>query len=166
MKHREAYCLMNYRCEACGAEEVLWNSRDGVTPFSIPCISCGADSLTGMTHVHFERDRLAPLYSPRPGQRYFADMSPERARAAANRNADRLVSMGRIPSNDRNRVSDDLFRDYYRDGTAPDILRVPTPRPPIPTQVTIAPRGYSWHGDRLQKDELGTLTRKPQAKGD
>lgn len=45
-------------------------------------------------------------------------------------------------------------------------LRVPTPRPPIPTQVTIAPRGYSWHGDRLQKDELGTLTRKPQAKGD
>ena len=37
---------------------------------------------------------------------------------------------------------------------------------PIPTAVTVAPRGYSWHGDRLQKDELGTLTRKPQAKGD
>lgn len=37
---------------------------------------------------------------------------------------------------------------------------------PIPTAVTVAPRGYSWHGDRLQKDELGTLTRNPQAKGD
>ena len=166
MKHPEAYCLMNYRCESCGAEEVLWNSRDGVTPFSIPCISCGADSLTGMIHVRFDLDRRAPLYSPLPGQRYFADMSPERARAAANRNADRLVSMGRIPSNDRNRVSDDLFRDYYRDGTEPDILRVSAPRPPIPTQVTIAPRGYSFHGGQLQKDELGTLTRKPQAKGD
>ncbi len=129
MKHREAYCLMNYRCEACGAEEVLWNSRDGVTPFSIPCISCGADGLTGMIHVRFDLDLRAPLYSPFPGQRYFADMSPERARAAANRNADRLVSMGRVPSNDRNRVSDDLFRDYFRDGTAPDILQVPDPRP-------------------------------------
>lgn len=166
MKHREAYCLMNYRCEACGAEEVLWNSRDGVTPFSIPCISCGADGLTGMIHVHFDLDRRAPLYSPFPGQRYFADMSPERARAAANRNADLLVSMGRVQSNDRNRVSDDLFRDYFRDGTAPDILRVPDPRPLTPTRVTIAPRFYSWHGDRLQKDELGTLTRKPPAKGD
>jgi len=162
MKHREAYCLMNYRCETCGALEVLWNSRDGVTPFSIPCISCGADSFRGMTHVRFDLDRCAPLYSPRPGQRYFADMSPERARAAANRNADRLVSMGQIPSNDRNRVSDDLFRDYYRDGTAPDILQAPK----IPTQVTIAPRGYSWHGDRLQKDELGTVMRQPQPSGD
>ena len=37
---------------------------------------------------------------------------------------------------------------------------------PIPTAVTIAPRGYSFHGVHLQKDELGTLTRKPQAKGD
>lgn len=37
---------------------------------------------------------------------------------------------------------------------------------PIPTAVTIAPRGYSFHGGQLQKDELGTLTRKPQAKGD
>ncbi len=27
----------------------------------------------------------------------------------------------------------------------------------IPTRVTMAPRGYSWHGDRLQRDEDGTL---------
>ena len=30
--HKEAYMLMNYRCE-CGHHELIWNSRDGVTPF-------------------------------------------------------------------------------------------------------------------------------------
>jgi hypothetical protein len=27
------------------------------------------------------------------------------------------------------------------------------------TQVTIAPRGKSWHGDRLQNDDLGSLVK-------
>ena len=36
-KHAEAFCLMKYRCEKCGQAEVVWNSRDGVTPFIINC---------------------------------------------------------------------------------------------------------------------------------
>ena len=36
-KHAEAYCLMKYKCEKCGKTEILWNSRDGVTPFMIKC---------------------------------------------------------------------------------------------------------------------------------
>ena len=157
MKHREAYCLMNYRCEKCGAEEVILNSRDGVTPFCIPCASCGASGLDAMSHVRFDQDRRARFYVPQPGQRYFVDMTRERAREFASRNADRLVSIGCVPSNDRNRVSDDLFREYYRDGAAPDILTAPDR--PIPTQVTIAPRGYSWHGAQLVHDELGSVMR-------
>ena len=31
----------------------------------------------------------------------------------------------------------------------------------IPTEITIAPRGHSFHGDKLQKDELGSVV-KPQ----
>ena len=30
--------------------------------------------------------------------------------------------------------------------------------PSIPTRIAIAPRGWSFHGTRLQKDEGGTLT--------
>lgn len=32
----------------------------------------------------------------------------------------------------------------------------------IPTALTVAPRGYSFHGSRMVKDELGTLTRQPE----
>ena len=32
------------------------------------------------------------------------------------------------------------------------------PTAPIPTAFTIAPRGYSFHGGQLQKNELGSLT--------
>lgn len=39
-KHAEAYCLMKYKCEKCGKTEILWNSRDGVTPFMIKCEKC------------------------------------------------------------------------------------------------------------------------------
>lgn len=35
----------------------------------------------------------------------------------------------------------------------------------IPTQITIAPRGYSWHGTKLIHDELGTVMH-PTKSGD
>lgn len=119
-RHPEAWCLMRYKCEECGHLEVLWNSRDGVTPFSIPCSACN-DSM-GMTHIDFGSDQRLPLYRPDRGQRYFANMTRERAREHANRNADQLVSIGRIAENERNQVARRLFESYYGDGTQPDIL--------------------------------------------
>ena len=35
--HTEAFRLMRYRCERCGFVEVIWNSRNGATPFTIDC---------------------------------------------------------------------------------------------------------------------------------
>ena len=39
-KHKEAYCLMRYACTNCDSKEFVWNSRDGVAPFSIKCGCC------------------------------------------------------------------------------------------------------------------------------
>lgn len=120
MKHAEAYKLMNYRCEDCGRHEVLWNSRDGVTPFSIDCPDCG-DGMS-MSHVDWNLDRFMPFLRLAKGQRYFTDMTRERAREHANRVADELVSAGRYEQADRNRVADRLYVGYYGDGHQPDIL--------------------------------------------
>lgn len=121
-KHAEAFRLMNYRCQECGHHEVLWNSRDGVTPFSIPCSKCN-DPMS-MVHVDWNLDRFAPMHhmSLSHGQRYFADMTKARARELANKNADILVSRGDIEQNDRNRTADRMFESYYGDGHTPDIL--------------------------------------------
>lgn len=119
MKHREAFHIMNYRCE-CGHHEKLWNSRDGVTPFSIPCPVCG-DGM-GMAHVDWKHDVFAPIFFPPVGSRYFADMTIERAREFAVRNVDHAISIGRIEESRRNSLIRSLTEDYFGDGHAPDIL--------------------------------------------
>src|SRR5687767_14751114 len=72
--HKEAYCLMRYRC-LCGHCETIWNSRDGVTPYSMDCPSCG--SQLGLKHVNFRDDLRRLGHKPHPGQRVFVDMTEE-----------------------------------------------------------------------------------------
>lgn len=73
----EAYCLMLYR-DTAGNEEWIWNSRDAVTPF-------GVTSRQGLEarHVEWHRDRFAPFHEPKLGDRIFANMTMETARARA-----------------------------------------------------------------------------------
>ena len=52
-KHAEAYCLMKYKCEKCRKTEILWNSRDGVTPFMINCEKCDGH----MQHTDWNEDK-------------------------------------------------------------------------------------------------------------
>lgn len=119
MKQPEAFKIMNYCCE-CGNHEKLWNSRDGVTPFSIPCSVCG-DGM-GMVHVDWHKDIFAPIFTPPAGSRYFADMTIERAREFAVRNVDQMISIGRIEENSRNSTIRRLTESYFGEGNSPDIL--------------------------------------------
>lgn len=72
-KNKEAFCLMTYKCQSCGREEEIWNSRDGVTPFSVSCKCRGI-----MNHVRWNEDLYAPAYVPSKGQRIFVDLTEER----------------------------------------------------------------------------------------
>ena|ERR1041385_231833 len=71
-RHREAFCLMQYRDRVTGEIELLWNSRDGVTPFII-------DSRQGneAEHINWRQDRCVPDFVPKPGMRIFVDASPK-----------------------------------------------------------------------------------------
>lgn len=77
-QHVEAFCLMTYACRN-GHREVIWNSRDGVTPFIVHCATCGAEA----QHVDWQRDTRIPTYQPRPGERMFVTMTPHDAEALA-----------------------------------------------------------------------------------
>ena len=67
--YRKAYCLMKYQSEDQVITEILWNSRDGVTPFIIPA----KDGETRLQHVEFEKDELAIWHVPAIGSRIFKD---------------------------------------------------------------------------------------------
>jgi len=79
--HAEAFCLMHYRGETSGEELLLWNSRDGVTPFGFRHPVTGEE----YRHVDFHRDRYAPDHRPRRGDFYFEDLTYERALARRRR---------------------------------------------------------------------------------
>lgn len=68
--HTEAFKLMTYRCKSCGFTEVLWNSRDGVTPFCITCPNCGK---LDQEHINWRDDIYMPNHIPEKGQRIFID---------------------------------------------------------------------------------------------
>ena len=73
--HREAFCLMRYATDDMTVEEILWNSRDGVTPFVI----MSRDKQHELTHVDFFLDERNALYVPPVGSRIFVDLTPEKA---------------------------------------------------------------------------------------
>ena len=65
--YAEAFCLMEYWCCACKTREIIWNSRDGLTPFQIRCRQCG----NTMVHRDFRSDVCIPNYVPFKGNRIF-----------------------------------------------------------------------------------------------
>jgi len=46
------YTVMIYKCEDCGKDELIINSRIGVTPFAVNCTLCDGT----MYHVHWDKD--------------------------------------------------------------------------------------------------------------
>lgn len=118
--HKEAFCIMTYRCKDCGFEERIWNSRDGVTPFGLACPHC-----KGHNHYHedWQNDPCNPLFRSfmRPGQRYFISLTMERARERAVRLVDHYIEIGELQVSNRNYVIGQVAKIFYQDGQAPDI---------------------------------------------
>lgn len=85
-QHGEAFMLMNYACQ-CGHREIIWNSRDGVTPFATGCPDCGECKLQ---HVDWGRDVYAPDHALHHGQQYWRDGTPDEAEAIMR---DRIVRL-------------------------------------------------------------------------
>lgn len=118
--HKEAFCLMIYRCENCGEFEQLWNSRDGVTPFIIGCKYCGGEAV----HVMWHYDECVPDYIPESGQRIFIDMTKERAEEIARK---RIEHFNKLGYNDEGDTEDpeELLKavtdDIWHNDKSPDI---------------------------------------------
>jgi hypothetical protein len=80
-EHREAWKLMMYATPDGTGREVVWNARDGEAPMVIT-LRDGREA----THVCWADDTRVPEDWDNPGQvRVFTAMTPERARARAER---------------------------------------------------------------------------------
>jgi hypothetical protein len=80
---------MQYQDEVTGEIEYLWNSRDGVTPFTIT-----SKDGNSAQHVNWEQDLYEPLHMPRIGDRVFVDLTLEHARVYRTRDVERFWDNG------------------------------------------------------------------------
>lgn len=113
---------MRYRADDGTEDELIWNSRDGVTPFCITLRS-GKEA----THVDWAADRYLPDYRPPLGSRIFVDLTESRARASARRNAEMywardVAARERYASADE--LAEILFHGYYGQPGTPDLIEV------------------------------------------
>lgn len=127
--HNEAFCLMMYECTVCGTREQIWNSRDGVTPFTIHCQrdACNEQGNLGcpMSHTDWHLDKRSPEFYPHRGMRIFIDVPEAVALAYArirwNEYLFRCEADGTEPHDLENGLQR-LFEDIYKDGRAPWIM--------------------------------------------
>jgi hypothetical protein len=123
--HGEAYRVMTYASDDGTERELIWNSRDGVTPFVIRLRS-GKEA----KHVDWDGDRYAPRHKPAPGDRIFVDLTSERAREIAAAQAQRawddpgdFGEHTRVTYDSTEQLTEVLTHEYARPG-APDLVTV------------------------------------------
>ena len=75
-KHKEAFCLMRYECDKCKHQEIIWNSRDGVTPFGTACPSCDGP----LMHAYFASDTRSVNHRLLKFQKFWRDGTKKEAK--------------------------------------------------------------------------------------
>ena len=94
--HREAFRLMQYQCTHCQKIELIYNTRDGVTPFIVNSLCCKASA----EHINWAYDLYLPNYPPPKGTRVFRNGTDDEARAIMRRRVSELRIGERNPLTD------------------------------------------------------------------
>ena len=123
-QHNEAFCLMQYQSDDSSETEIIWNSRDGVTPFVIHLRS-GKEA----RHVRWSEDHCDPDFKPPLGMRIFVDLTPQRALEQAQKNAKRyfehpeFADLARDQYGSVQELAASLADSYLQPG-APDLIEI------------------------------------------
>lgn len=119
--HPEAFCLMQYQDKTTGEVELVWNSRDGVTPFVI-FSRAGNES----QHVNWRGDIRRPDHVPEIGDRIFVDLTLERCREFHREMVKARWEGGKYPMKDRfaskEEAVENLSESMFDNGKQPDII--------------------------------------------
>jgi hypothetical protein len=124
-KQKEAFCLMKYECKDCKHQELIWNSRDGVTYFEVPCTKCDQGM---MQHIDWEEDKFLPSYIAPKGSRIFIDLTKEKFEDNLLHRIEATWEHPVTPAKDHFESKEDMFNklNEFEEGQ-PDIITVPDP---------------------------------------
>lgn len=121
--HVEAYCVMLYATTTGSEREIIWNSRDGVTPFIV-----FSRSGHEMQHVAWEQDTMWLTYVPDVGSRIFVDLTRELALPIAQSQVEQPWDAGEYPMKDyypsKEEAVEMLLTGWMERPGAPHIMEV------------------------------------------
>jgi hypothetical protein len=122
-KHAEAFAVMKYQDSVTGNVEMIWNSRDGVTPF-IVFSRAGNEA----RHIDWRSDKIDPDHVPDVGDRIFVDLTMERCRELNREMVEKRWEGGEYPMKDRfdskEEAIEQLSISMFDNGRQPDIVVV------------------------------------------
>lgn len=117
----ERFALMLYKCQSCNLVEPVWNSRNAVTPF---CIPCGDEGCEGpMQHIEWQRD--TPFMTlPDPARRVFVSITRADAWRLAEEKWDHLEAKEDpyLPPEPKKEVVPKWADHIYGDGNQPYVV--------------------------------------------
>lgn len=122
--HVEAFCLMKYQSRD-GEIEMIWNSRDGVTPFMI-ALKGGKEA----HHADWNQDRRLTNFVPPVGMRIFVDLTEDAARAHAAEMVEKYWDDKNIPMSSRYESKEAAITELAKNqletggGGQPDLIEV------------------------------------------
>jgi hypothetical protein len=91
-KQKEGFALMRYCTGDRSHCELIWNSRDAITPFCI-----WSRDGREMTHVDWQSDKYLPYHVPEVGDRIFMSMTEDLIRDRADRYVEKFWNDPDIP---------------------------------------------------------------------
>jgi len=112
--HGEAFCHMRYESDDGRESEVIWNSRDGVTPFMLL-----SRSGKQMEHVDWRNDRPDVNYKPNPGDRIFVDCTRELVGDAAKKRVEENWNRPDYPMSEAFESKEAAIEMFLEDWTKP-----------------------------------------------
>jgi hypothetical protein len=125
-QHGEAFCLMTYVSDDGQTGELIWNSRDGVTPFVVT----SRDGVE-MTHADWHLDVRVPDFRPPPGMRMFVDMNDERALQVARARVEEWWDHPDYPMSARWTTREAAIADLAAEFVGGVTVVEAPPRPPL-----------------------------------
>jgi len=101
-EHAEAFMLMTYASKDGKTRIRIWNSRDGITPFTCSHPVTGVE----LSHADWNLDKYLPDHKPAPGDFIFTKLTPEKARPLAQQMVEKHWDRGEYPLRDASFAKD------------------------------------------------------------
>lgn len=118
--NKDAFMIMHFECSECNTREQIWNSRDGVVHYNVVCRHPACKGIA--SHVDYHKNIRRKHFTPRHSQRYFADLTKEKAIELAMFKVESMLQRGIITQAMVEDKVEQYTKAFYKDGKEPDLL--------------------------------------------